>query len=155
MAAPRYSLLRDLIAFAIIVVACPVALFGGSMVGCVGQGFSSACALNAVFISPVVLMAAGVAAGIASRGWTGFVLVFIATVVGMAAVLGLSYAGGTPVPLDPISGVIATVWFFAPVALGYGIGRLVWRMFASRTDGDGDKGWPHRRGPTRVRGPRS
>jgi uncharacterized membrane protein YjjP (DUF1212 family) len=130
----RHSLLRDIIAVVVVAVACPVAVFGGANLGCVGSAqFNSSCALSVIFISPIVLLIAGAIAGIASRGWTGFLLVFIATVIGMTSILALSYVGGTPVPLDPISAFIATIWFFAPIAVGYGIGRLVTRLWASRS----------------------
>jgi hypothetical protein len=134
---PRYSLFRDAIALVVVALACPVALFGGSMLGCVGQGFDPSCALNAIYISPVLLIAAGIAAGLASRGWTGLLITFVGTVIGMSAILVLSFGIGEPVPVDPISGVIATIWFFAPIAIGYGAGRLVWHLFATRgTDDD-------------------
>jgi hypothetical protein len=138
-AAPRYSLLRDVIALVVVAVACPAALFGGSMLGCVGQGFDASCALNAIVISPVLLLAAGIVAGLVSRGWTGLLIVFVGTVIGMAAILILSFGVGDPVPVDPISGALATTWFFAPVAIGYGIGRLVWRLFADRSPGSASR----------------
>ncbi len=134
-ASPRYSLLRDLIALVVVAVACPAALFGGSMLGCVGQGFDASCALNAIVISPVLLLASGLVAGLVTRGWTGLLIVFVGTAIGMAAILLLSFGIGEPVPVDPISGVLATAWFFAPVAIGYGAGRLTWRLFATRGPG--------------------
>ncbi len=137
--APRYSLLRDIVALVAVAVACPAALYGGSMVGCVGQGFDASCALNAIFISPILLLAAGGIAGLISRGWTGLLIAFVGTVIGMTSILVLSFGLGEPVPLDPISGVLATIWFFAPVAIGYGIGRLLWHLF-ERRDGDRTSG---------------
>lgn len=131
-AAPKYSLLRDLIALVVVAVACPVALFGGSLLGCVGQGFDPSCALNAIFISPVLLLCSGAVAGVVSRGWTGLLIVFVGTVLGMTSILFLSFDMGQPVPVDLISGVLATIWFFAPVAIGYGIGRLLWRLWETR-----------------------
>jgi hypothetical protein len=131
-AASRYSTLRDLIALIVVAIACPAALFGGSMLGCVGQGFEASCALNAIVISPVLLLASGVVAGLVTRGWTGLLVVFVGTGIGMVAILILSFGVGDPVPVDPIAGSIATVWFFAPVAIGYGIGRLVWRLVDAR-----------------------
>ncbi len=133
--APRYSLLRDLIALVVVVVACPAALFGGSMLGCVGQGFNPACAMNAIVISPILLLASGLVAGLLSRGWTGLLITFVATVIGMITILLLSFGVGEAVPVDPISGVLATIWFYAPVAIGYGAGRLVWRLFETRGAG--------------------
>jgi hypothetical protein len=125
----RYGPLRDLLALLIVAVACPAALYGGSMLGCVGQGVSADCAMSASFISPPMLIAGGMLAGLVTRGWTGGLVVFIGTVIGMTVILVLSFGVGDPVPLDPIAGVIATVWFFAPIAIGYGIGRVVWRLY--------------------------
>lgn len=133
---PRYSLLRDALALVVVAVACPAALFGGSMLGCVGQGFDPSCALNAIVISPILLLVGGVIAGLASRGWTGLLITFVGTVIGMSVILVLSFGIGEPVPVDPISGVIATVWFFAPVAIGYGAGRLVSQLYETRDQGD-------------------
>jgi hypothetical protein len=133
---PRYSLLRDALALVVVAVACPAALFGGSMLGCVGQGFNPSCALNAIVISPILLLVGGVIAGLASRGWTGLLITFVGTVIGMSVILVLSFGIGEPVPVDPISGVIATVWFFAPVAIGYGAGRLMSHLYETRDQGD-------------------
>ncbi len=133
----RYSLLRDLIAVLIVAIACPVAVFGGANLGCVGQAFNGGCAMTAVIISPILLIFGGGLAGLVTRGWTGLMLVFVGGVIGMTAILLLSFGVGQPVPLDPISGIIATVWFMTPVAIGYGMGRLVSRLFATRDHGDG------------------
>lgn len=125
MASSRLTLLRDLAAVAVVLVACPIALFVGSMVGCVGQGFSSACALNAIFISPILLLLAGVVAGLLTRGLVGLLLVIGGVILGMTSILVLTVLIGRPVPVDPISGFIATVWFMFPVLVGYGGARLV------------------------------
>lgn len=128
----RYSVLRDLIAFLIVAVACPVALFGGSLLGCVGQGFTAACATSAIAISPVILLLAGMVAGSVTRGWTGLLVGFLGNIAGMSAILVMSFGVGEPVPLDPISGIIATAWFGFPSLTGYGIGRLIWRLVGLR-----------------------
>lgn len=133
MKSPRHSLLRDFIAVVIAAVACPVSVFGGMNLGCVGQTFSSECAMSTIAVSPVILLASGVIAGVVTRGWTGFLLVFVGTVIGMTSILVLATLGGTPVPFDPISGFIATIWFFAPIAIGFGFGRLLARLWASRS----------------------
>jgi hypothetical protein len=125
MASARTTWLRDLAAVAVVVVACPVALFGGSMVGCVGQGFSSACALNAILISPILLLLAGVVAGLLTRGLVGLLLVMGGVILGMTSIPVLTAFVGRPVPVDPISGFIATVWFMFPVLVGYVGARLV------------------------------
>lgn len=135
----RYSLLRDLVAVVIVAFACPVAVFGGANLGCVGQGFNGDCAMTAVIISPILLIFGGGLAGLVTRGWTGLMLVLVGVLIGMTAILLLSFGVGQPVPLDPISGVIATVWFATPVAIGYGMGRLAWRLFATRDRGDGSR----------------
>ena len=125
MPKPRSTPLRDLVAVLVVAVACPVALFGGSMAGCVGQGFTSQCAMSAIVIAPVLLLAAGAIAGIITRGWTGMLLTYIGVVIGMTAILVLTYAAGRPVPMDLFAGAIATIWFLAPVWIGYGAARLV------------------------------
>jgi hypothetical protein len=138
--APRYSQLRDLAAVVIAAVACPVAVFGGTNLGCVGQGFSSDCAMAAVAISPIMLLAAGVVAGVVTRGWTGLLMVFVGAVIGMTAILVLSFGVGDPVPIDPIAGLIATIWFSGPLAIGYGIGRVITRLVETRgAGGDGGR----------------
>ena len=46
--------------------------FGGSAAGCIGQGgFESACALNGVWIAPLMLFAAGVVAGLVTASQLG------------------------------------------------------------------------------------
>ena len=133
MPVPRHGLMRDALAFLIVALTCPVAVFGGSNIGCVGQGFNSACAMTAVFISPLMLVAGGVLAGLVTRGWTGLLLVLVGVFVGMISILLLSFGVGKVVPLDPISGVIATIWFAVPMMIGYGMGRVIWKLFATRT----------------------
>jgi hypothetical protein len=132
----RYSLLRDILAFVIVAIACPVAVFGGSAAGCIGSGgFEFECALNGVWIAPLMLFASGLVAGLVTRGWTGLLIVFLGTVAGMTSILFLSYAVGRPVPVDLFSGVVATIWFLGPIVIGYGVGRVIIRLLATRTDG--------------------
>jgi hypothetical protein len=127
-----HGMLRDLLAVLIIAVACPLALAVGSTIGCVGQAFSSSCAISAVVISPVILFLAGVAAGLATRGWTGWMLVLVGLAIGMTAILVLTFGIGKPVPLDPVSGFIAWVWFVAPISAGYGLTRVARRAHGAR-----------------------
>ena len=135
----RYSLVRDWIALVIILFAVPLSVLGGTNIACVGQGISSGCALDAVFISPVLLMGAGFVAGLITRGWTGLFVVGVGQILGQFLILLLSYLAGRGVPVDPFSGVIATVWFGAPIAIGYGLARgAVW--IASRRRPKGDAG---------------
>ena len=125
-----YSLLRDAIALILIAMACPVAVFGGSAAGCIGSGgFEAECALKGVFIAPMILAAAGLVAGFVTRGWTGLLIVLVGTIVGMFSILVLSFLVGRPVPVDPVSAFIATVWFLAPVMVGYGVARVIWSVF--------------------------
>ena len=132
-----HGMLRDFLAVVIVILACPVALAGGSMLGCLGQGFSSACAQSAIVIAPVILLVGGAAAGLSTRGWTGLLLVYVGVIVGMAAILIVTFGIGKPVPLDPVSGVIATAWFIVPVTIGYGMARLAMRIYSMRRDGNG------------------
>ena len=126
----RFSVLRDAIALVIVAVAAPLAVYGGSAAGCIGQGgFEAECALNGVWIAPLMLFVAGVVAGLVTRGWTGLLIVVVGTVIGMVSILVLSFLVGRPVPVDPISGFIATVWFMAPIAIGYAAGRVAWHLY--------------------------
>lgn len=125
--------LRNLAAVMVIVVACPAALFGGALIGCATQGVTVGCALNGIFISPFLLIAAGFVSALLAGGRTGITLMAVGLVAGMIAVAVVAGVGGNPVPIDPIQGVIATIWFGFPVALGYGLGRGVVRLFATRS----------------------
>ena len=131
---PRFSLLRDALAVVIVAIACPLAVYGGAAAGCIGQGgFEADCAIdNGVWIAPLMLLVAGFVAGLVTRGWTGLFLVLVGTALGMASILVLSFAVGRPVPVDPVSAIIATVWFMAPIAIGYAGGRIVWRVLDRR-----------------------
>lgn len=130
----RYSLLRDLAALVIAAVACPVAVFGGANLGCVGAtSFSGSCAVTVIFVSPLILLLAGAIAGIATRGWTGLVIVLAGTVIGMVLILVLSILAGNPVPVDWFSAVAALIFFEGPIVVGYAIGRVIWHLFATRT----------------------
>jgi hypothetical protein len=120
---------RDVVATILLAVACPAALFGGSMLGCIGQGFDASCAMDAIFVSPIILLGSGFIAGLLMRGWSGAVLMFVGVVIGMFLVLLVAFGVGRPVPVDPISGVIATIWFLTPVAVGYFFGRVAWHVW--------------------------
>ena len=127
------SFARDLIALGVALVACPVSVFGGANLGCVGQPrLEGTCASTMVFTSPLILLAAGAIAGIATRGWTGLFATLVGVTGGMFAILGISNLAGRPVPPDFFTGVVATVWFMGPVMIGYGIGRVVSRLLATR-----------------------
>jgi hypothetical protein len=113
----------------LLALACPAALFGGSMLGCIGQGFNGSCAMDAIFVSPIILLASGFVAGLLMRGFTGAILMVVGVIVGMFLVLFVAFGVGRPVPVDPISGVIATFWFLSPVAVGYFFGRIAWHLW--------------------------
>jgi hypothetical protein len=134
MDAPRHGLMRDLLALIVVIVACPVAVFGGANLGCVGSaGFNGSCAVTVIFVSPLILLVGGAIAGISSRGWTGLLVALTGMVLGMFAILGLSFVAGKSVPVDFFSGVFATFFFGIPIVIGYGMGRIIWRLFATRT----------------------
>jgi hypothetical protein len=124
------GLLRRLAALMIVAVACPLALFGGALLGCAAQGFSPSCAINGVLVSPVLLFLAGLGASLATRGWVGLGFVILGVLVGMASIPIIASIAGNPVPIDPVQGVIATIWFMPPVLIGYGAGRGVARLRA-------------------------
>ena len=134
MKTPVPSFVRDLIALLVAFVACPVSVFGGANVGCVGHaGFEGDCATTMVFVSPLILLAAGALAGFVTRGWTGLLVTLVGVVGGMFAILVISNLAGRPVPPDIFTGAIATVWFMVPMVIGYAIGRVLARLFATRT----------------------
>ncbi len=138
MNATRYSLLRDWIALAIIFVAVPLSVFGGRNVACVGQGLGEACRLDAVWLSPLLLFVAGIAAGLITRGWTGLFVVGVGQIAGQVVIVILSNLAGRPVPIDLFSGAIATLWFGAPIAAGYGLvrgGTFLWRSLRGGSSG--------------------
>lgn len=127
------SFVRDLIALVVAFVACPVSVFGGANVGCVGHaGFEGGCAATMVFVSPLILLAAGAIAGLVTRGWTGLFATLVGVAGGMFAILLISNFVGRPVPPDIFTGAIATVWFMVPMVIGYAIGRVLARLFATR-----------------------
>jgi hypothetical protein len=131
---PLPSFVRDLAALVVAFLACPIAVFGGANLGCVGNaGFEGNCAVTMVFISPLVLLLGGVIAGVLTRGWTGLLMTLIGVVGGMFAILVISNLMGRPVPPDIFTGFVATIWFSVPVTIGYAIGRVVTRLFAKRT----------------------
>jgi hypothetical protein len=122
--------IRRIVAFVAIVAACPAALFGGALAGCAAQGFSPDCALSGILISPPLLLAAGVLAGVLTRGWSGLLLVAVGVVVGMVVLYVIAVATGSVLPFDPVQGLIAAIWFLGPVAAGYGIARAGARLIA-------------------------
>ena len=118
------SLARDVLALVIAAVACPVAVAAQWLAGCIGQGVSASCAMDAAWVSPLLLAAAGFAAGLSPRGWTGLLVVYVGGTIGMTSILGLAFLAGHNIPFDPVSGVVASIWFMAPVTAGYMVARL-------------------------------
>jgi hypothetical protein len=134
MKSPIPSFARDLLALVATFAACPISVFGGANLGCVGHaGFSGACASAMVFVSPLILLAGGAIAGLVTRGWTGLLAAMVGVVGGMLAILAISNLAGRPVPPDIFTGVVATLWFSVPTVIGYAIGRVVARLFATRS----------------------
>jgi hypothetical protein len=136
---PSSELLRDLAALVVAAVACPAALFGGALLGCAAQGLTATCALEGILVSPILLFAAGVVAGLLSNGWVGLVFVMGGVLAGMVSIPLLASAIGNPVPIDPVQGVIATLWFLPPVVIGYGLTRGAFRLVPSRRRGGSDR----------------
>ncbi len=126
------SVVRDWVALLIILVAVPMSVFGGTNVSCVGQGVTQGCAPQIVFLSPMVLLISGVLAGVITRGWTGLFVVGVGQIAGQVLIVALSYVSGRPVPIDLFSGIVATLWFGAPIAIGYGLSRLANRIAERR-----------------------
>jgi hypothetical protein len=124
---------RDVAALVVALLACPISVFGGANLGCVGRaGFEGDCAITMVFISPMILLGGGAIAGLLTRGWTGLLVTLVGVVAGMVTILVLSNLMGRPVPPDIFTGVIATIWFSVPTIIGYSIGRVIARLFATR-----------------------
>ena len=124
----RVPLVRNIVAFVLVVVACPASLYITVALGCAALGYTGKCAMDSAVLSPIILMTAGFIAGILSRGWTGILIVVAGVIVGMFALLYVSEALGHPVPIDPISGAIAGIWFMSPTLFSYGVGRGVMRI---------------------------
>jgi hypothetical protein len=133
------ALLRRLAALVIVAAACPIALFGGALLGCATQGLSASCAIDGILVSPVLLAGAGLGASLLARGWTGLGFVMLGVLVGMLAIPVVASVAGNPVPIDPVQGVIATVWFMPPVLIGHGVG-LGLRRLRARSRGTGGPG---------------
>jgi hypothetical protein len=133
----RNTVLRDWIALALILVVVPLSVFGGTNIGCIGQGITQVCAPQSVFISPLVLMAAGCIAGLITSGWTGLLVVGVGQIAGQVVILAMSYIAGRPVPIDLFSGIVATIWFGAPIAIGYGLARgFMWLRRRNKSGGN-------------------
>ena len=127
MTQARLQHLRAVAAVAIVAAACPVALFGSGFVGCAGGGFNSDCAFTGAFLSPIALILSGIVAAMLVHGRRGYPLVVAAVVLGMVAIFVMSALAGTILPFDPVTGTLWTLWFLAPVTLGYVIGAVgVW-----------------------------
>ncbi len=124
---------RDLIALVVVAFACPVAVFGGASLGCVGHtDFAGSCAVTVIFVSPLVLLIGGTIAGVTTHGWTGLLVTLAGMVIGMATILLLSELAGQPVPVDWFSAVAASGFFSLPIVAGYGAGRLARRVASTR-----------------------
>ncbi|MFH0751276.1 MAG: hypothetical protein V2B17_05525 [Chloroflexota bacterium] len=130
------TLLRRLVALVIVAAACPLALFGGALLGCATQGLSATCAIDGILVSPVLLAGAGLGTSFLARGWSGLGFVVLGVLAGMVAIPIIASVAGNPVPIDPVQGVIATVWFMPPVLIGHGVGRGLARVRA-RSRGSG------------------
>jgi hypothetical protein len=135
------TLMRRLAALLVVAVACPVALFGGALLGCATQGLSPSCAIDGILVSPVLLAIAGLGASLLAHGRTGLSFVLLGVLIGMVAIPVVASVAGNPVPIDPVQGVIATIWFTPPVLIGYGVGRGLARLRARspRTGGPGHR----------------
>ena len=133
----RAEIVRDVLAIIVAALACPIALFGGALLGCATQGFDATCAMSGILISPPILIGSGLLAAALTRGLWGYAWVFFGVLIGMVLIFVLTYLGGTLLPVDPITGTIATLWFLAPVTIGYLLGRgAAWFIRAWRVAGD-------------------
>lgn len=131
----RVWLIRNVAAIAVISVACPAALGAVALLGCAtNRGMDATCAMDGIVVSPFLLLGAGVVAALLVSGRAGLLaglfLLWAGVAIGMTAILAFAYVVGNLVPIDPVAAFIAWVWFIAPTALGYGIGRGVARLLA-------------------------
>jgi hypothetical protein len=127
---------RDWLAMILILFAVPLSVFGGTNIACVGQGLSQQCSYLAVFISPLLLVVAGIVAGLITSGWTGLFVVGFGQIAGQVVIVALAYLAGRPVPIDWFSAIVATVWFGAPIAIGYGLARAAMFILGRRRPKD-------------------
>ena len=132
----RSGAARAIAALVIVGVACPASLCVTVELGCAALGYTGRCAVDSALLSPIVLLAAGLVAGILTRGWMGLAAVVAGVVLGMFALLFVAEALDHPVPIDPISATIATIWFMTPTLFSYGIGRAVMLLIAWATKPD-------------------
>ena len=133
----RNTVLRDWIALILILVVVPLSVFGGTNISCIGQGLSQVCAPQSVFISPLLLAGAGLVAGLITSGWTGLLVVGVGQIAGQVVIVAMSYIAGRPVPIDLFSGMVATIWFGAPIAIGYGLaGGFMWIRRRGKSGGN-------------------
>jgi hypothetical protein len=116
---------RDWLAMILILFAVPLSVFGGTNIACVGQGLSQECSYVGLLLSPMLLMVAGVVAGLITSGWTGLFVVGTGQIAGQVVILVAAYLSGRPdaVVLDWFSAITATIFFGAPIAIGYGLAR--------------------------------
>jgi hypothetical protein len=116
---------RDWLAMVLILVAVPLSVFGGTNIACVGQGLSQECSYVGLLLSPLLLMVASVAAGLITSGWTGLLVVGTGQIAGQVVIVAMAYVSGRPdaVVIDWFSAITATVFFGAPIAIGYGLAR--------------------------------
>jgi len=128
MPTARSTLVRNVAAVAIIAGGCPTALFGGALIGCASQGFTTSCAMSGLVLAPLLLFAAGLVAALLARGLAGLVVLLLGVALGMTSLFFLALILHDPLPLDPVQGVIAWIWFITPTTVGYGLGRVGVRL---------------------------
>ena len=130
----RFSLLRDLAAIVVVALTCPISVFGGANLGCIGHAeFSGSCALTVIVVSPLILLLGGAVAGALTRGWTGLLWSLVGMVGGMFVILIISQIARDPVPVGLFEGAIASFFFGFPIVIGYGFARVLAKLLATRT----------------------
>jgi hypothetical protein len=127
----RSPLVRHVAAVVVIAAACPLALFGGALIGCASQGFTTSCAMSGLVVAPMLLFAAGLVAALLSPSPTGLLVVLVGVALGMTSLFVLAIILGESLPLDPVQAFIAWVWFITPTTVGYGLGRIGVRLTAA------------------------
>ncbi len=115
---------RHIATVLVIALACPIALFAGVNVSCSAGGMTAQCANNGLLLSPLILLLAGMISAFLERTAIGLLLGVIGIALGMTLLwIIVALARGIMLPLDPIQGLIATIWFGLPPIIGWTIAR--------------------------------
>ncbi len=122
------AIARHIATVLVIAIACPLALFAGVNISCSTGGMTPQCAGNGLLLSPLILFLAGAVSALLEQRAIGFVLGAIGIALGMTLLwVIVALVRGIALPLDPVQGLIATIWFGVPPVVGWAAGRgAIW-----------------------------